>query len=95
MVTFEDRLDEESKAVLETIPESLLDFSDIPTARAELDGLAAARFAVVPDIPGVEMEDHWVPGAPGDPDVMVRVYTPSRGGRARFPGFTGCTVGEW
>ena len=77
MVRFEDRLDEESKAVLEMIPESLLDLSDIPTARAELDGLAAERFAAVPDIPGVEMEDHWVPGAPGDPDVMVRVYTPS------------------
>ena len=77
MVRFEDRLDDESKAVLETIPKSLLDLSDIRTARAALDGLADERFAVTPDIPGVEMEDHWVPGAPGDPDVMVRVYTPS------------------
>ena len=77
MLRFEDRLDEESKAVLEMIPESLLDLSDIPTARAAIDGLMAAMFASAPEIPGVETEDHWVPGAPGDPDVMVRVYTPS------------------
>ncbi|MCY4622522.1 MAG: alpha/beta hydrolase [bacterium] len=77
MVRFEDRLDEESKAVLEMIPESLLDLSDIPTARAAVEGLMAAMFASAPEIPGVETEDHWVPGAPGDPDVMVRVYTPS------------------
>ncbi|MCE2528745.1 MAG: alpha/beta hydrolase [Acidimicrobiia bacterium] len=77
MVTFEDRLDEESKAVLEMIPESLLDLSDIPAARAAIEGLMAAMFASAPEIPGVETEDHWVPGAPGDPDVMVRVYTPS------------------
>ena len=73
----EDRLDEDSKAVLEMIPESLLDLSDIPSARAAIDGLMAAMFAAAPDVPGVEPEDHWVPGAPGDPEVMVRVYTPS------------------
>lgn len=77
MLGFEDRLDEESKAVLEMIPESLLDLSDIPTARASVEGLMAAMFAAAPEIPGVEMEDHWAPGPPGDPDVMVRVYTPS------------------
>ena len=77
MLRFEDRLDEESKAVLEMIPESLLDLSDIPAARAAIEGLMAAMFASAPEIPGVETEDHWVPGAPGDPDVMVRVYTPS------------------
>ena len=76
MLRFEDRLDEESKAVLEMIPESLLDLSDIPAARAAIDGLMAAMFASAPEIPGVETEDHWVPGVPGDPDVMVRVYTP-------------------
>ena len=74
---FEDRLDEQSKAVLEFIPESLLDLSDIPAARAAIDGLMAAMFASAPDIPGINVEDHWVPGAPGDPEVMVRVYTPS------------------
>ena len=77
MLSFEDRLDEESKAVLEMFPESLLDLSDIPAARAAVEGLMAAMFAAAPDVPGVETEDHWVRGAAGDPDVMVRVYTPS------------------
>ncbi len=77
MLSFEDRLDEESKAVLEMFPESLLDLSDIPAARAAVDGLMVAMFAAAPDVPGVETEDHWVRGAAGDPDVMVRVYTPS------------------
>jgi len=74
---FEDRLDEQSKAVLEMIPAEMLDLSDIPSARAMVDGLMAAMFANAPDFPGVTTEDHWVPGPPGDPDVMVRVYTPS------------------
>ena len=51
MLRFEDRLDEESKAVLEMIPESLLDLSDIPAARAAIDGLMAAMFASAPEIP--------------------------------------------
>ena len=74
---FEDRLDEQSKAVLEMIPAEMLDLSDIPSARAMVEGLMAAMFAAAPDFPGVTTEDHWVPGPPGDPDVMVRVYTPS------------------
>ena len=77
MMGFEDRLDGASKAVLEMIPESLLDLSDIPAARAAIDGLMAAMFAAAPEVPGVDMEDHWAPGAPGDPDVMVRTYSPS------------------
>jgi acetyl esterase/lipase len=83
---FEDRLDGQSKAVLEMIPESLLDLSDIPAARAAIDALMAAMFAAAPDVPGVDTEDHWVRGAPGDPDVMVRVYTPS-GLEGSAPGF--------
>ena len=32
-IDFEDRLDEQSKAVLETIPDEALDLSDIPRLR--------------------------------------------------------------
>ncbi|MDE0376007.1 MAG: alpha/beta hydrolase [bacterium] len=77
MVEFDDRLDEAHKAVLEMIPEALLDLSDLPTAREMAAGFMAAMAAQAPDVPGVEVEDHWAPGADGDPDVMVRVYTPS------------------
>ncbi|MDE0351587.1 MAG: alpha/beta hydrolase [bacterium] len=77
MVDFDDRLDEAHKAVLEMIPDALLDLTDIPKARRALDSFLAARAAQAPGFPGVEVEDHWAPGAAGDPDVMVRVYTPS------------------
>ncbi len=77
---FADRLDEAHKAVLEMLPEDMLDLSDIPTARAMVSGLMEAMTADAPDIPGVDVEDHWVPGPAGDPDVMVRVYTPTSAG---------------
>lgn len=77
---FADRLDEAHNAVLEMLPEDLLDLSDIPTARAMITGLMEAMTADAPDIPGVDVEDHWVPGPAGDPEVMVRVYTPTSAG---------------
>ena len=74
---FEDRLDEQGKAVLEMIPAEMLDLSDIPRARMMVDGLLDAMFASAPEVPGVDVENQWVPGPPGDPDVMLRIYTPS------------------
>ena len=85
-INWDNRLDDRSKAVLNLIPAELGDMSDIPAARRAREELTAAMFAVNPDIPGVGAEDHWVPGAPGDPDVMVRVYTPS-GVATPAPGF--------
>ena len=85
-IDWEDRLDDRSKAVLDLIPAELGDMSDIPAARRAREELTAAMFAVNPDIPEVAAEDHWVPGAPGDPDIMVRVYTPS-GVAEPAPGF--------
>ncbi len=85
-IDWDDRLDDRSKAVLDLIPAELGDMSDIPAARRAREELTAAMFALNPDIPGVHTEDHWVPGAPGDPDVMVRVYTPS-GVTKPAPGF--------
>lgn len=83
---FEDRLDEAHLALLEMIPVEMLDLSDIPTARAILAERAEAMREQAPEIPGVEIEDHHVPGPDGDPDVLVRVYTPS-GVDAPMPGF--------
>lgn len=77
---FSDRLDAAHIAVLEMFPEELLDLSDIPTARIAVAGLMEAMTAGAPEIPGVAMKDHWVPGPDGDPDVMVRVYTPTGAG---------------
>lgn len=58
----------------------------IPAALRDMSDLTAATLAVNPDVPGVDAEDHWAPVAPGEPDVMVRVYRPS-GLAAPTPGF--------
>ena len=62
---------------MDLIPAELRDMSDIPAARRAMEQLTTAALAMNPDIPGVDSEDHVVAGAPGSPDAMVRVYTPS------------------
>ena len=70
------RLDDEHLPVFEAIPPLFGDWSDIPGKRASLDALLEAMPA--PDLPeGVTTEDRYVPGATGDPDVMVRLYRPA------------------
>lgn len=80
------QLDEMHAAVVGFLPPTLMDLSDINVARAGLDELFAQMPA--PDLPeGVTLSDHQVPGADGDPDVLVRVYTPANaqpGGPALF-----------
>lgn len=80
-IDWDARLDEQSKAVLDLTPAVLRELSDIPAARRMREDLTAAMFAVNPDILGVDTEDHWAPGAPAGPEVMVRVYRPSGVGR--------------
>ena len=53
MVDFDDRLDEAHKAVLEMIPDTLLDLTDIPMARQVANGFMAAMAAQAPDVPGL------------------------------------------
>ncbi|MFF1924487.1 alpha/beta hydrolase [Streptomyces sp. NPDC058221] len=38
----------------------------------------------LPPVPGVEVEERWVPGAPGSPEVRIRVYRPG-GAAAALP----------
>lgn len=78
-----DRLDDESKAVLNKVPPALRDMSDIPAARQAMEDLTAASLAVNPDVPGVVFRDHWTRESP---HVMVRVYKPS-GVKRPAPGF--------
>lgn len=71
---FLERIDPEVAAVLDQIP--LLDLTDIATARAEREQLAAAARARWSPSGRVVTEDRWVPGEQGDPDVRVRVHRP-------------------
>ncbi|TFV93783.1 alpha/beta hydrolase [Blastococcus sp. CT_GayMR20] len=73
-MTLPGRCDPEVEAVLDTIPS--LDLTDIPRAREERDRLAAAGRARWTPSGRVLVDDRWVPGAAGDPDVRVRVHRP-------------------
>jgi acetyl esterase/lipase len=73
-VTLPGRCDPEIEAVLDFIP--TLDLTDIPRAREERDRLAAAGRARWTPSGRVSVEDRWVPGEAGDPDVWVRVHRP-------------------
>ena len=73
-MTLPGRCDPEIEAVLDAIPS--LDLTDIPRAREERDRLAAAGRARWTPSGRVRVEDRWVPGEAGDPDVRVRVHRP-------------------
>ena len=73
-MTLPGTCDPEIEAVLDTIPS--LDLTDIPRAREERERLAAAGRARWVPSGRVVVEDRWVPGEAGDPEVRVRVHRP-------------------
>lgn len=82
-ISLEEHLDAEHLAVLEMLPDGLLDLSDVAAARATLDELMGLMGrAEMPDT--VEVADHHVEAADGH-RVLVRVYRPRRP-RDRSPG---------
>jgi len=69
---FEDRLEPEVAALFPAF--SAMDLDDIAGAREEI----TRRLADAPTrhAESVTRSDRWIPGAEGDPDVLVRVYRP-------------------
>ena len=77
-MNFVDQLDPELKAVLEKLPaDRPLDLNKIPAARAKMKKMMTAMLAALPAVEGVVSQDHFAPGAKGDPDVRVRAYRPT------------------
>jgi acetyl esterase/lipase len=80
-VSARDLIDPESRAALDVllgiVPGGLNAIADIGERRAVFAGLVAA--AAPPPRDDVTVDDRTVPGAPGDPDVAVRVYRPVGG----------------
>jgi acetyl esterase/lipase len=71
------RVDPELVAALQAIPAGgTLDWQDLPATRASRHELLLQTMVGVPDLPQVTKEDHSIPGAAGDPDVLVRIYRP-------------------
>ncbi len=76
IIDIASRLDAEHRAVFETLPRERRDWSDISAARATLEKfLERMHQPVLPA--SVSMEDCYVPGPAGDPDVMMRIYRPA------------------
>ena len=63
--------------LLDLLGDLTLDTETLADSRAGFEALSMAVPA--PDVPGLVVEDRSVPGAPGDPDVGVRLYLPERG----------------
>ncbi len=63
--------------LLDLLGDLTLDAASLADTRAGFEALSTAVPA--PDVPGLVVEDRSVPGAPGDPDVGVRLYLPERG----------------
>jgi acetyl esterase/lipase len=81
-------LDPELVAPLEGIMGAIgggFDLKNLAATRDMLNGMIANVNASVPALHGVESEDRRVPGPPGAPDVLVRVYRPSARGGAPLP----------
>ena len=69
-------LDEPHAAVLSMLPADLMDLSDIPAARARLNGLL--EMMPSPELPAdVTISEAVAPSLDGAPDVRVKIYTPS------------------
>lgn len=69
-------LDEPHAAVLSMLPPDLMDLSDIPAARARLNGLL--EMMPSPELPpDVTITEAAAPSLDGGPDVRVKIYTPS------------------
>ncbi len=75
-IDLEAHVDDVHKAVLQMLPPSLLDLSDIPACRATIAGFLEA----MPEVPlpeGVAIGEEMVPGYSGEPDVRVKTYRPA------------------
>ena len=72
------QLDADHRAALDAMPARVLDSSDVGGAVALLRARAEERRVEPSPAPeGVSVEDRFVPGPDGAPDVMVRLYRPA------------------
>lgn len=70
------RTDPELTPALEAFPPLILSREALPDIRAASAQMLEQMKGQLPTFPDVVTEDRRIPGAAGDPDVMVRVYRP-------------------
>ena len=69
-------IDPELAGILGHLPQ--IDLTDPVAARAGFAELVAGMASDIPGIESLDIEDRFVPGWEGDPDVGVRIYRPKR-----------------
>lgn len=75
-MNFVDRIDPALRDAFELLSPDMLDLNDVPGTRVRLADLFGSLPAAT--VEGVQHEDRYVPGPPGDPDVRVRIYQPTQ-----------------
>jgi acetyl esterase/lipase len=69
--------DPEFEELIPLLPVTTMDFGDVEAIKAARDpALFLELMGNRPDRDDVSYDDHMIPGAEGDPEVRVRVYTP-------------------
>ena len=85
-----DRLDPASREPLEqllaAVPGGFNAIPDIVERRAFVRQLLQTMTADIPPNDQVVTEERTIPGAPGEPDVAVRIYTPAQATGTLLPG---------
>lgn len=69
-------IDPELEPLLQLIPDFKLDLNNLKDNRDLLAQMVDTMKSQLPEVEGVAIEDHYVSGPMGDPDVKVRVYKP-------------------
>jgi len=76
-MNFVDQLDPELRVVVERLPaDRTLNLDHMPAARAKMKKMWTGLLAALPPVEGVNSQDQYVPGAEGDPSVLIRIYRP-------------------
>lgn len=81
----ENRLHPELKEVLAMVPEVEYTRDNLEATRKQMDEMFAGMAALLPENEAVQIAERYVPGAAGDPDVRIRMYTPKER-QGRCPG---------
>jgi acetyl esterase len=68
------KIDPELTALVDLLPE--IDLTDPVAARAGFEAMLAAIRTDIPGVETLDIEDRFIPGWEGEPDVGVRVYRP-------------------
>lgn len=80
-----EELDPELAEVLQGFP-ALKIWEDIPAARVAVLKIVKELQAQLPDVPAVTTVDRFIAGPEGNPNLLVRIYSPANNRSSKLPG---------